>query len=86
MASPRRAAQQRELLESRNSQVNGSWDPTVRMAQMRDEYDRLVKELGMSPRGPSIKMPQPSEAVSFPRGAGRLPRVLSDRPWASSTG
>ena len=36
MQSPRRAAQREELFESRNHQVKGSWDPTVRMAQMAE--------------------------------------------------
>ena len=62
----------------------GQWNPTLRMAQMRNEYDRLVKDLGMSPRGSSTQLPhhaqydQPGFNAKYATG---MPRVPSDRPW-----
>ena len=62
----------------------GQWNPTLRMAQMRNEYDRLVKDLGMSPRGSSTQLPhhaqydQPGFDAKYATG---MPRVPSDRPW-----
>ena len=79
-------ADQKLVLEQSLVVKDGHWNPTLRMAQMRDEYDRLVKELGMTPRGSQINLPPPSDVALFPKGAAGLPRVPSDRPWASSTG
>ena len=61
-----------------------NWNPTLRMAQMRGEYDRLVKDLGMSPRGGSMQLPhhaQYDQPGASPKYATGMPRVPSDRPW-----
>ena len=61
-----------------------NWNPTLRMAQMRGEYDRLVKDLGMSPRGGSMQLPhhaQYDQPGANPKYATGMPRVPSDRPW-----
>ncbi|KAL3927471.1 MAG: hypothetical protein SGPRY_002809 [Prymnesium sp.] len=46
---------------------NDQWNPATRLSQMRENYDRLVFELGVSPRG--------SERHA------RLPRVPANRSW-----
>ena len=50
---------------------NQPWNPAERLEQMRENYDRLVHELGVSPRG----------SVRRSGNAVHLPRVPQSRHW-----
>ena len=62
---------------------NEPWNPAQRLAQMRDNYDKLVAELGVSPRGPKHR------GASIPPPTGedtKLPRVPQSRTWTQPGG
>ena len=59
----------RQLLEL----GDGGWDPAERASAMRANYDRLVQQLNISPRG-------------APPSTGRLPRVPNQRAWPTGSG
>jgi hypothetical protein len=72
------------VMEQNLVQRDNNWNPTLRMAQMRGEYDRLVKDLGMSPRGGSMQLPHHAQydmPGANPKYGTGMPRVPSDRPW-----
>ena len=63
---------------------NEPWNPAARLAQMRDSYDRLVLELGVSPRGsggPGSRLPRVPESRMWENGRRR-----NGAPRSGSTG
>jgi len=71
MLSYRRALYERDPLPP-----NEPWNPAARLAQMRENYDRLVLQLGVSPRGGA------RGGVVDP--SVRLPRVPAGRHWPAA--
>ena len=55
-------------------------DPAARMQEMKGRFDRLVRELGVSPRGPPPSGTSKFNTASSPR----LPKVPSSKAWGST--
>ena len=56
-------------------------DPAARMQEMKGRFDRLVRELGVSPRGPP---PSTGTSKFNTASSPRLPKVPSSKAWGST--
>ncbi|KAL1514615.1 hypothetical protein AB1Y20_003709 [Prymnesium parvum] len=66
--------------------ANDQWNPAARLADMRDNYDRLIVELGVSPRGSgghSARLPRVPASRQWQHGVRAKRNQLDDGPSAS---